>query len=333
MAHHQSLHLENITVFSNAEFEFSPGINIFVGANGTGKTHVMKLLYSVWFDMHRQGDPGIEKVLQGVFQTKGSNEIIRQGMPSGVIKGKVENLLPWELTITPQPIAASFHFMRGMAIGIVRPVFIPSIDMMGHTRRFLTTYDEYQIDFDQTHRDIVALLLAPEKRTTGFGPEAILSLEKILGGEIVEESERFYLKTAQGRQPMPMVADGLRKIATLYQLMKNGWLQPGTVLFWDEPETHLSPILMDEVMAALLELARSGVQIFLSSHSYVILKELDLQANTTDDVRYFSFQPTPSGTKVFPTDDYAQLVDNPIAEQFDSIYDRELTRATGKRRK
>jgi hypothetical protein len=47
---------------------------------------------------------------------------------------------------------------------------------------------------------------------------------------------------------MPMVAEGLRKIATLVQLQRNGWLIPGTTLFWDEPETNLNPVLMDEVV-------------------------------------------------------------------------------------
>ena len=205
--------------------------------------------------------------------------------------------------------------------------------MMGHTKRFISTYDEYQIDFDQTHRDIVALLLSPEKRSTQENQNPGLKiLTNILGGEIEEESERFYLKTPQGRQAMPLVADGLRKIATLYQLIKNGWLEPGAVLFWDEPEIHLSPVLMDEVVAVLLELARSGVQIFLATHSYVILKELDLQALAADDVRYFALESTPEGTTVEMTSDYAQLHPNPIAEQFDSLYDRELTRATGRRR-
>ena len=38
--------LENFTVFKNAEINFDKGINIFIGENGTGKTHIMKLLYS-----------------------------------------------------------------------------------------------------------------------------------------------------------------------------------------------------------------------------------------------------------------------------------------------
>ena len=38
--------LENYTVFEDHQIEFDPGINIFIGENGTGKTHLFKVLYS-----------------------------------------------------------------------------------------------------------------------------------------------------------------------------------------------------------------------------------------------------------------------------------------------
>ena len=37
---------ENFTAFKNLEVEFSPGINALIGANGTGKTHLMKACYA-----------------------------------------------------------------------------------------------------------------------------------------------------------------------------------------------------------------------------------------------------------------------------------------------
>ena len=40
------LHVQNFTVFADATFEFSPGLNVIVGTNGTGKSHVLKLAYA-----------------------------------------------------------------------------------------------------------------------------------------------------------------------------------------------------------------------------------------------------------------------------------------------
>ena len=37
------LELKNFTAFRSLSIEFSPGINIIIGANNTGKTHLLKL--------------------------------------------------------------------------------------------------------------------------------------------------------------------------------------------------------------------------------------------------------------------------------------------------
>jgi AAA15 family ATPase/GTPase len=132
--------------------------------------------------------------------------------------------------------------------------------------------------------------------------------------------------TPQGRIAMPLVAEGLRKFATLHTIWKNGWLRPGTCLFWDEPEANLNPKLMDEAVAAILALAQGGVQVFLATHSYVILKELEVQATPDDSVRFFALEPTPDGTKVHPADRYLDLKPNPIEDQYASLFDRTVER-------
>jgi recombinational DNA repair ATPase RecF len=48
------LHLKHFTVFQDTSFEFSPGLNVIIGDNGTGKTHVLKLGYlflRAWLDL------------------------------------------------------------------------------------------------------------------------------------------------------------------------------------------------------------------------------------------------------------------------------------------
>ncbi len=333
---HQRLRLTNFTVFDDAEFTFTRGINVFVGENGTGKTHVLKALYALQFSRSR--DRKLEEAMQSVFQSKDLGLLIRDAAPQGVVAevGGEWHKMDWVFVIQHSDKNHNLGD-KGVSrrIKMPRPVFIPAIDMMGHTRRFVSTFDEYEIDFDQTHRDIVSLLLSPEKRRTENNSGGLSeTLMAILGGSIEEENQRFYLLTPKGRQPMPLVAEGLRKIATLHQLLRNGWLRPGSVLFWDEPEVNLNPVLMDEVVGALLTLAQSGVQVFLATHSFVILKELDLQSQAVGveaAVRYFAFARTKDGTTIHAADDYALLHPNPISAQFDRLYDLELSRAIGTR--
>ena len=211
-----------------------------------------------------------------------------------------------------------------------RPVFIPAIDMMGHTKGFLAATDEVVLDFDLTCIDLVRLMGL--QRRNGAQPGDISkSLSGLLDGAIEYDDfdGRFYLVMPLGRIPMPMVAEGLRKIATLVRLLENGWLAPGAVLFWDEPEVNLNPVLMDNIIKALLALARQNVQIFLATHNYVILKELDLQATEQDSIRFFSFKRGRTGTQVTTADEFTALEPNPILSHYASLYDRDIRRAVG----
>lgn len=42
----KSVRIENFTVFEKAAINFCGGINVFIGENATGKTHLLKILYS-----------------------------------------------------------------------------------------------------------------------------------------------------------------------------------------------------------------------------------------------------------------------------------------------
>ncbi|HEX5655614.1 MAG TPA: AAA family ATPase, partial [Polyangiales bacterium] len=39
------LELRRFTAFEDAEFEFASGVNVLIGENGSGKSHVLKLVY------------------------------------------------------------------------------------------------------------------------------------------------------------------------------------------------------------------------------------------------------------------------------------------------
>ncbi len=339
--YHQSLRLENFTAFAAAEFEFVPGVNVFIGENGTGKTHVMKALYAMQLTLSRERD--IDSSLKALFQLEDVAYTVRSDtdMADYLSAGGQYGRHEWSYYVyLAAPKGASIMPITSTALTTSpslkpeRPVFIPAIDMMGHTKGFTEAYDEVRLDFDLTCRDVVNLLRL-ERRNGGSYSDPLVDgpLAHLLGGKIErDETGRFYLATEAGRLPMPMVAEGLRKIATLVQLERNGWLTAGTTLFWDEPEVNLNPILMGEVVSAILSLTRRGVQVFLATHSYVILKELDLQTRKEDTVRFFAFQGSEEGTTISATEDFALVSPNPILEQYNSLYDRELTRSTGRNR-
>jgi predicted ATP-binding protein involved in virulence len=51
----QRLTIKNLTVFSEADLVFCKGLNVIVGENGAGKTHLLKLAYSVMASFWEEG--------------------------------------------------------------------------------------------------------------------------------------------------------------------------------------------------------------------------------------------------------------------------------------
>ena len=50
------LHSENFTVFRKADLEFSSGLNVITGDNGSGKSHLLKLGYAILKTLESFGD-------------------------------------------------------------------------------------------------------------------------------------------------------------------------------------------------------------------------------------------------------------------------------------
>lgn len=87
---------------------------------------------------------------------------------------------------------------------------------------------------------------------------------------------------------------------------------------------------MGEVVDLILELQRLGVQVFLTTHNYVLLKEFDLRKKQGDSIRYVSLFRNETGAVIANTsDDYGGINPNEIAGTFSKLYDQELKRSLG----
>ncbi len=331
-----SVTIENFTVFRNAHFDFVSGINVFVGANASGKTHLLKLMYALQKGLSEGPEPTLadQSTLINVFNPESEFDLIRVAVDRKFAAVSARwNGVDHGLRLSINTEGHIGMFITGEPWAEVStPVLIPVKDMLSHSLGFLSLYDQRYIDFDQTYRDILTMAFTPTLRT--LAPEyreALDLLSDKIEGKVEVKGERFYLAGKSGRFEMHMVAEGWRKLALLYRLVENGSISAGTTLYWDEPETNLNPSLMDELVQVLLLLARKGTQIFLSSHNYLILKELELQKTSEDSLRMFAMDRSRDDGSVTPrpADSYIELKPNLIAEQFERIYDLEFDRAMG----
>lgn len=139
------------------------------------------------------------------------------------------------------------------------------------------------------------------------------TISKVIDGKVVHENGMFYVvKTTGNKVSFPIEAEGLRKFGLLWILIRNGLLEKGTILYWDEPKANINPELMPILVELLLELQRKGVQIFIATHSYNLAKYFEIKRNEVDQVLYHRLHKTINGVQVDSNPYFGELKDNPI---------------------
>ncbi len=350
--------LKNFTAFAELDMELSPGINVLVGANGTGKTHLMKVCYAAC-NLHRAVPVSENKEhlisssieIEAVLPVSGT--LINLFLPA---QGSLERLIKdhrkgieakFALFHNDLKLDVSFSVPSdGSSAGVVslgaprkwaslpkESTYIPAKEMLSNAPGFRSLYAQREIHFESVYADLLdRAYLPPLREPFDDTTKQLLSrIEKAMGGEVSIKNEEFFLSGKKGDIEFTLLAEGMRKLGLLWLLIRNGSLRPGSVLFWDEPETNLNPKLYGVVMEVLLELERNGVQIFLATHDYGILKELELRMREGDEVAFHSLYHDKETGEIGcnTTRDYLSIHPNAIAEAFDDLYDREIERSLG----
>jgi AAA domain, putative AbiEii toxin, Type IV TA system len=136
--------------------------------------------------------------------------------------------------------------------------------------------------FDDTYYDLLKLLRLPPTQGK-IAPELSRiaeHLEGFVGGSITRSghTDEFLFQRGEQTYTMSQTADGIKKIGILTNLIRNRSLAKGTILFLDEPETNLHPRAISVLIDVLFQLGQAGVQVYLATHSYFVLKQLEILA-------------------------------------------------------
>ena len=110
-------------------------------------------------------------------------------------------------------------------------------------------------------------------------------------------------------------------MALLWQLVKNGTLEKGSILFWDEPEANINPTYIPIIVEMLLELQRKGVQIFISTHDYMIASYFEVKKRAGDDIVFHSLSHVEDTGNIQyeRADKFADLKNNAIIAAFNAL--------------
>lgn len=149
-------------------------------------------------------------------------------------------------------------------------------------------------------------------------------LNKILGGKIEYDNETNRWQFKQGNQKFSVgvMAEGIKKIAILDTLLGNGYLSEKSIIFIDEPESNLHPQAISQLLDIIAILANHGIQFFLASHSYFVVKKLFLIAQEQKvSIPVLSYQ---DGGEWVQSDLLKDMPDNPIIDESIRLYKQEI---------
>ena len=331
------IRLKRFTAFESLDLSPSPGLNAFLGTNGTGKTHLMKVAYAAC----EATNPGVRfpDKLARVFlpSNGGMGRLVkrRRGRSTALAevwcRGGTIRVSFSDLVKSPETITVRRRFGQEP----LSSVYIPVKEMLANAPGFRSLYAGRNIHFEEIYSDILDRAFLPPILGAPDRPRRKLleKLRRALDGKVRVGNDEFFLRSRQGSLEFTLLAEGLRKLGLLWLLIQNGTLVEGSVLFWDEPETNLNPRLFGPVVEILFELQRQGVQVFIATHDYLILKQLDLQTTDKDQVSYHALHRDETGELVCSTtNSYLGIDPNAIADAFSDVYDLEIQRSLGKRK-
>ncbi|MDR1648972.1 MAG: AAA family ATPase [Synergistaceae bacterium] len=275
--------IKNFLVF-RGEFaaNFCPGVNVFIGGNGSGKTTLIKVVYAAC--ERKETDSSFESIDKYLSQYFAASAFTEESVIE--IKHTGGNAFP-------------------------NAVYIPEKDILEHSKGLLAFIQKKDTGFSDIYKNIlIAAQDVTTKEQTATQKSIGQKLAEVIGGyvEWVPGDGTFYtVKTDGKRIPFSSEASGFKKLGFLGLSVTSGQLDPGSVLFWDEPENSLNPELIPKLVDVLLELSRNGVQIFIATHSYDVARWFELNKTAENSLRYFNLSKTKNGVVEVHADEYTEL--------------------------
>lgn len=330
----RKIQLENFTVFEKLDVNFEDGVNVFVGENGMGKTHIMKLLYSAC--QATKHDISFSQKTVRVFRPdkSGIQRLVRRKNTGGTAGVKIVS--------DASNISMSFTTKTKKWDAVVKneeawerqnpgmeSVFIPAKEILSNAYNLREAVTKGNVEFDDTYLDIIASARVDISagKDTEHRKKYLEKLQKINEGKVRVEEDKFYLKPgSQAKIEFNLVAEGIRKIDLLWQLIKNGTLEKGAILFWDEPEANINPVYIPVIADILLMLQRDGVQVFLSTHDYFLSKYIEIKKEEEDNIAFYSFYKAEKEETVAceKANQFSLLENNTILSTFRQLYRDEV---------
>ena len=268
-------------------------INLVIGENGTGKTFLLKALYSAVRSAEeylrgndiRSFSDIISEKLRWTFQVDKIGDIAARSS---------KETLSFNLALGDRRI--SYRFTESAVSKVsalyipedsrsINSIFIPAKEVLSLYNIILKSREiDRAFGFDDTYYDLAkALRIIPRREEASARLNRLRkALSDITDGKMDydEASEKWVYKNKRGQKfAVGATAEGIKKISVIDRLLANGYLDNQSIVFIDELESALHPDAICSFLDVIESLSKAmDMQFFISSHSYFVIKKLALIA-------------------------------------------------------
>ena len=309
-------------------------VNLVIGPNQSGKTFLLKALFAglKTVEQYKRGKENrtdkeiISDKLYWTFQASELGSIVRKGessMSFSMVSDKKE-----ELTCSFGPSAKK---QANIDKNTFKPrssntVFIPAKEILSIRDIILEAKDERRFGFEEPYSDLAKALSRTQKgKNYDAFSHAREIVSSMVGGRLEYNEDKKEWQFRDNDRKVYEVAttsEGVKKLSILDILLGNRYLDNQSVIIIDELEANLHPSMISQFLDAIFMLADSGIQFFISSHSYFVIKRLYIQAHRRDiSIPVLSFDKgvcTMSNLK-------DEMPQNPIIDESIALYKDEIS--------
>ena len=328
------IELDNFGPLTGIQWSALGKINLIIGGNGSGKTFLLKAIYSSLrtLEEYKRGNEQrsaseiLADKLYWTFQAEKIGDLVTKGAD-----------LPLSSRLTIDNNDFSYGFGKDTSKQIsslenhvppreINSVFLPAKEVLSLHQVILKSRElDKAFGFDDTYFDLAKALRMPPRMGKNYKEfaQSRNKLEDILGGVVQydDASGRWLFVKGRHKFPIGVTAEGIKKIAILDTLLGNRYLDTNSVVLIDEPESALHPAAISQLLDIVAMLAERGIQFFMASHSYFVVKKLFLIAQE----RSWSIPVISAIGGEWIRDDLKNgMPDNPIIAESIRLYQQEV---------
>ncbi|MEA2028171.1 MAG: AAA family ATPase [Campylobacterota bacterium] len=280
-------------------------INLIIGSNSTGKTFFLKALYSIIRsqeeylrgDDRRDFDEVLSDKLYWTFQVDKLSDLVQKGSKNRLEASfsiEDNSSVVFEIGQDTHKKVNILH--NNLSKRDANSIFLPPKEVLTLSKVILKSgLLDRAFGFDATYVDLVLALHNPTQKGRNYDTfkTSRNNLEKMFKGKIEFDTkqDKWVYKRGNSKFSINTTAEGIKKIAILDTLLGNRYLTPQSVIFIDEPESALHPVAISELLEIIYLLSQQGIQFFIATHSYFVVKKLYLIAKKNNiDIPIFKSQ-------------------------------------------